>query len=768
MIDSRQVTGRNVMFSWWRLAGLAGLLAVSPVTGQSVPAGAVKAYAAEVDIKWSGTVSGTVGGAAQSGTLKASARMTATLIDKGQSAGGILTANANWTVQVDVKLTSVGQGCSGVTTASQSATSASGEVTLKVTGGGPYRWVFSDSTAIPAAGQFKLDCEDPDFHSTTPLSRPYPVMLGPLEGDSSSLQIEGKVSRNSSETVAGLTSVYQEEITYKFTAVELVIDPTPYATWRPVAGADENTPPPADKDLEIRATLQQVGGQPAPAKAKKFTFELVKTSQQLGTTMNYPLKKVAKTTFDLQFLPERNTELTVSNEGQKAETRTGEFEKVTAKVTPFDYGGWSTIRVTAEMPDGSKIVGHLRGATEQDVRLPKRAPDSKIADAWKKEKGVDLADDDDKEGFPSGLQGCDGDGLTLYEEYRGFMENSEHIEGDPNRKDLFIYNNGGPIIDFGISLFATQTFLVEGVHKRLTKAEVDLENRIINENWTPDAAHAVDQHALIINSDPARTAIVWDGGQGKRGRPKIVKAIDIAPDQEDVRDWSYVGVFPTEGGGTYESVWLGARTVLHMLLHAVGVEHHGPADLDRFVDLTFLWPEDPGNTYGRPVFVHTEYGLITLLDERTGADFAPTYLAARQRAVERDMAWVDSRHSGPLHDALVSYLKGSSLTLLLGLWNGPHSGAEDCPMRRHYADAYPSASGQGDYFLVPPGTEPAGINICRSEKGTGINAKGREPQGRYYDALGAGYASCGSWICINDAFPLTDRPPNAGRRFVTR
>ena len=96
------------------------------------------------------------------------------------------------------------------------------------------------------------------------------------------------------------------------------------------------------------------------------------------------------------------------------------------------------------MSDGSKLVGHLEGDTAQeDIRLPLRSEQSLIADVWKQNHGVaGMADINDNESDPAG-DGHPGDGLSLYEEYRGFIIDGQHVEGNPNKKDYFILNRAG-------------------------------------------------------------------------------------------------------------------------------------------------------------------------------------------------------------------------------------------------------------------------------------------------------------------------------------
>lgn len=111
-----------------------------------------------------------------------------------------------------------------------------------------------------------------------------------------------------------------------------------------------------------------------------------------------------------------------------------------------------------------------------------------------------LTNNIDEDNFPEGNK-THGDGLTAYEEYRGFMvlsgKNTLHIRTDYKKKDLFIYNRNG----LDISLFRTITSL--NVH------EINEENmlpdsknelaRVVNFNYKIGSpTHTTNQKALRL------------------------------------------------------------------------------------------------------------------------------------------------------------------------------------------------------------------------------------------------------------------------------
>ena len=382
----------------------------------------------------------------------------------------------------------------------------------------------------------------------------------------------------------------------------------------------------------------------------------------------------------------------------------------TAVVTSFDWGAWGEIKVTGALQDGSPIVGHLTGDTaQQNVRLPKRVASSFIADSWKSDKGVTgKPDNDDSEQDPVGLSGCTGDGLTLYQEYRGFYENGKHIEGNPQKKDFFIRNMVGAEAEAGIWLFTELSGLE--VHKDLTENEMIFPDRRINGNvdsQTPQLT--MFQHGVGIATCARQNgAGTYMTQANVRGRPGLTVGICMQGRFEE-------GLTLTKPyrQSAVDQATAYDRAVAHEFFHSVGVEHHG--DFDTGLLATIHGPQDPTSS-SATVQITWGDGAILILDETTGQDVSAQWYQATLAAAQL---------AGPYADPWTEQL-------YVGVVNGQHSGEDQCVMRYSLAEIYPLGREENSiYYAIPPGTEPAGLQICSTGTGTGINAVDRQPRSRY-------------------------------------
>lgn len=470
---------------------------------------------------------------------------------------------------------------------------------------------------------------------------------------------------------------------------EVVVEIPGYADWRPEAGPGGAR----GNALELTARLQKKGGGSPSMKALLFEWELVQVSRVPGYLINMPVAD-PKQTPDLLFEAGAGRPLILAQpEALKATTPAGALTESVVTVASYDWGSFGAVQVTAVMPDGSRIRGYLLDDPAQtEIRIPKREAGDLIAEVWRKSSGVGgRSDSADDEAQPVG-DGNAGDGLTLYEEYRGFMENGRRVEGNPNKKDYFIQNTVGGQYLAGILLFRRLSELE--VHYEFAPGEWP-ESRVINANYS-GAPHRVDQHGVVLRSfnPPAEEPYAYVDSPGP-STPRNIKSVFVPP-------------IPAKAG-PMQTAYMN-HSLAHELFHACNVYHHG--ERDRKV----IWRrvQDTETVLERNAGGKEEHE-VRILDEQ-GLNLNPTIPVAGEG-------------------------------VLLGNPGGPHSGHELCVMRYDVAGGYKSLRDADARYVSAEGT---GREICHVTEGTGVNEVARLPQSRFGDSA-ASRGNCAAQILVNDA-----------------
>ncbi len=600
-----------------------------------------------------------------------------------------------------------------------------------------------------------------------------PYLVSGIKLPSSGLTLSGSVSY---QDVGGFEVINDPPVSWTITwnlvptpkNLDLVVTIPNYQNWRPAGGKSEKdigTDPVSGLSvLELDAQLiDKDTGVALTIPPEKLTFKLVGGSREPGVSMNWPDKNSATKDPDLAFDIAHNPLATIGSGGTTADFVPVNTAPVAAILSPHDWGGWATLNVTALL-DGQTYQGHLQGSpSTTDILLPKRQQDSHIADVWKTKHNVPLStpDTDDAEADPVSYPGCIGDGLTVYEEYRGFMENGKHIEGDISAKDFFIQNLIGADAEPGIFQFTELTGLI--VHKDIQKSEMDgvtgatLGDRLINFNHD-QAAHVTDQHGVLIGTcrgtDGGAAFILTQSGQTLHGRPGLTNGICMqgrnSPGTLNPSDTHRGSITVADAASQFD---LG---VAHELSHSVGVAHHG--ELDNGSQLfTLLGPDDPRNTKHVPAFL-TNGQVVSLLEEESGEDRAPAMWAKIVEIVTKDCGSLSALYGpAPFGEVCTTVVNHAvpvfaNLQFYVGHPHAQHSGEEQCIMRYFFANAYPKEGDSSVYYISKPGTETEGSGLCISPAGTGINSPSHKPQSRYSDAA-AGRGDCQNWVCVNDKYP---------------
>lgn len=453
-----------------------------------------------------------------------------------------------------------------------------------------------------------------------------------------------------------------------------------YAAWRPEAGPNEATP---GNVLTVTATLN--GPQTANSdRLSKLSLRLTEVSREKGVSINFPVNPPAPQP-DFRFIPSAGPQVKVSD--VEAYTTDDTKTTLTVDLGAYDGGAWGELTAECELQSGRFVQGTVKGTLAPRLLLPARHPSSKIALSWNA-PGPDDADDDAQ---PPGDSAVKGDGLTNYEEYRGFHVQGRWKPGDASRKDFFVRDTTGGLAAAGLGLFESLSKL--RLH-RLDGVEFPT-SRVINENHTL-GPRRVDQHGILIQHDPAFGP--YCEAQSPTRRPTTPKNITRV----------VLGQVPTlpvtanVSGGRPVPLTYDAPSVAHELFHCVNVWHHGD-----FPDEGIrTWTKDPRGA------VLEASKPVAPVDE-SGAPISPASLF------------------GP----------ASSIQIDLGRMNGMYSGDPGCVMR------YDSAQGRFDpgaaariVFTAP---EIVGGGLCTGKDGT-------PPNTRFGPAV---RGNCAGQIHVNDAVP---------------
>jgi hypothetical protein len=569
--------------------------------------------------------------------------------------------------------------------------------------------------------------------------------------------------------------------------------PIAYEKWRPLGSIKEPGTP--GNYLVVRATLEPVD-ETDPAKlpeVESFAFELKGTSQEPGVAMNWP-KNASDDAFDLRIVPLIEYPGILGDAAQslvieKTGTDDAGRPTVTARIDSLDFGGRTDLHVAARLGDGREIHGQLEsGDGRYDViQLPKRLYGEWVADGWKEKNDVtSLADDDDEEDKPEG-DGDNGDGLVLYEEYRGFAARQmrgNRVEGDPKKKDLFVLNLIGPDAWEGIDSFesATEIRVVEW----LEQDELDPQIRVINGNFL-DAPHkrkqdgVVYQHGIVLKTltpqqmgHHGAEAFGVDPEPPKKLKPRSTRYIGMPARNDPNADLNK----PYNADAASFSIQYD-RTVVHEMLHSVSVAHHGEGDdayRFRYVPKAYREFTMPSSLFSRND--DRVSGWVDVRDEATGRRFADMIGPAYDQMLERLTAEYVAVSNLPAETRFADLASNRQWRLIsrlppffwqVGVDQGQGSGNELCPMRYVFAEAYvakppvrtlpgESAGPYPVYYLVPQDSNRSGVDICELADGTGVNAPDRKPQSRFGPAS-AGRGACALQICLNDAMPDHDWDP---------
>jgi hypothetical protein len=309
---------------------------------------------------------------------------------------------------------------------------------------------------------------------------------------------------------------------------------------------------------------------------KKITFEFSERSKEVGECLNSGSEK----TPDLHFMTLAMENLDNLNPNHSGKVRTREETDVWhVSITSNDFGSFGKVFATApECVSLNKLSNGELVEAPNAVAVPRDDNNNQIADQHEKLEGMTPLATDDKDDTPEG-NGVLGDGLSAYEEYRGFRVMGKHRRTDWGIKDLFIYDQLG----FGYELFEQQSYFE--CWSILPQEFVSVTEKVINANHG-HAYLGYPQHGLHLVNARLREGI---RGQSIIGPPKKVTSVEVdfykvfnscvvrpVPKVWETKD--YKEFFETQESAKEFNEQVQSEvqgTIAHELGHATGLQHHG-------------------------------------------------------------------------------------------------------------------------------------------------------------------------------------------------
>jgi hypothetical protein len=465
--------------------------------------------------------------------------------------------------------------------------------------------------------------------------------------------------------------------------VDITGKPINYAEWVPQGPPVGNQDPRQASDhgnsLGVRVYIvdKKKPDQPLSSEDYDVDIKLPIISHEPGYCNNYPLNSTDSKP-DLRFDKTLSRKENIIAGDQEVKTSDFSGHNFIAFFTSYDYGTFAKMTITVKLKYGDEVAAHFKGDKNTTIRIPKDENDNQVADAWEKKNHIFENNyspfwDSEKQKLNGVVVNThDGDGLALYEEYRGVVSKGVYTQLDPTKKELFVLNEIGNKAESGMDLFAKASGIkvVE-----LTDKEIDRYDLVVNMN--SDFARGGKQHALrlmeVADSDPGNLGITPNHERTDKPPTSPGDCTDVGINSN--------AVFK---GNEY------AVTIAHEMAHGCGVWHHGGLNL---VD-----PPKP-DSIDDSYILYAQDGTVI-----SGA----TRDAVVKQGILPPIAGPGGQSSGDMH-CLMSYYD-------------------------QYVWARPAAGGGKVFINVDHADECVQNLFCNSKAGTFLNASTHKPYPVYGNA----------------------------------
>jgi len=288
----------------------------------------------------------------------------------------------------------------------------------------------------------------------------------------------------------------------------------------------------------------------------KFRFTLFEITSEPGTCMN---SKDEDKEPDLDFYHPDNSETKFSTiertkDGFIAETAK-EVKNTTITVASRDFGAWGKLKAEAGYPGMWLPILTENGKTYITIPLDESGgKENQIADKFEKDNNLDagvdpLLDEEDP--------GKRGDGLSAYEEYRGFFigRGNPHHRTNPKEPDLFVFTESNSLKQH---LRAIRNNFPAGIQVHLIN-HLQYKN-IMEINPNNNLHNLVVQHGLRMLEKALEEGVLGET-LGECDSPESCLYISVDIERHNL--------FPN-----FKIRYL-YNTIVHEIMHGISLDHHG-------------------------------------------------------------------------------------------------------------------------------------------------------------------------------------------------
>jgi hypothetical protein len=472
-----------------------------------------------------------------------------------------------------------------------------------------------------------------------------------------------------------------------------------YEQWEPEGPFFKNGAPVGTEGNSVTFMVQLVekGHQDQPLSNVPFKVDYKLTSSsEPGIATNYPPDGSGSTDPDLQF-----STAMIDNENIETLTKTelastdSEGANVAAIITSYDYGSYGTLTAKVTLANGGMTYdAHLKDSTSTTIPLPKDYNNNHIADYWEDTSGV-LAKNYAQtwDGLHYDGNSHDGDGLTIYEKYRGFLIHGKYQRIDPKVKHIFFRNQtSNANLQSLFSLFQSATQASGGliqVHV-CDPQELDQSNVINIASSDGKGGNQYDieaQDYSFTSADPTDVNTLAE--TFSKDAPPNANGDNFATNPKDVKFIGIKVISSSDDIATYQYV------LAHELGHALGLHHHG---------------DDQGVQYNSDV-----QGEITS---------------------KSNPAVIVNAAGSAIDSTVITHSPDKSKFMVAPYQHSTASGDMTCIMcyTSYYAIGRNETTARNIFTYVPLGSIPFPTTFCKSATGTGINAPSHTPVPAFGDA----------------------------------